>query len=75
MGPDRKPVLNSEQQNAVYCTENTVVAAGAGSGKTMVLASRYSWLVTEKKIRVPEILTLTFTKKPPHRCIGVSILS
>jgi len=63
MEPDKKPVLNSEQQNAVYCTENTVVAAGAGSGKTMVLASRYSWLVTEKKIRVPEILTLTFTKK------------
>ena len=63
MGPDRKPILNSEQQSAVYCTENTVVAAGAGSGKTMVLASRYSWLITEKKIRVPEILTLTFTKK------------
>ena len=63
MEPDRKPVLNSEQRNAAYCTENTVVAAGAGSGKTMVLASRYSWLITEKKIRVPEILTLTFTKK------------
>ena len=63
MGSDRKPVLNDEQQNAVYCTENTVVAAGAGSGKTMVLAARYSWLVTERKIRVPEILTLTFTKK------------
>ena len=63
MGPDKKLVLNSEQRDAVYCTENTVVAAGAGSGKTMVLASRYSWLVTEKKVRVPEILTLTFTKK------------
>ena len=63
MEPDKKLVLNSEQQNAVYCTENTVVAAGAGSGKTMVLANRYSWLITEKKFRVPEILTLTFTKK------------
>jgi len=63
MVSDVKPVLNSEQQTAAYCTENTVVAAGAGSGKTMVLATRYAWLVTEKKIRVPEILTLTFTKK------------
>jgi len=63
MEPSKRPVLNSEQQNAVYCTENTVVAAGAGSGKTMVLASRYSWLVIEKKIRIKEILTLTFTKK------------
>jgi len=63
MKSDTKPVLNSEQENAVYCTKNTVVAAGAGSGKTMVLANRYSWLVTEQRLRVPEILTLTFTKK------------
>jgi len=63
MKPDTKPVLNSEQEDAVYCARNAVVAAGAGSGKTMVLANRYSWLVIEKKFRVPEILTLTFTKK------------
>jgi ATP-dependent helicase/nuclease subunit A len=55
--------LNDEQQAAAYCTRNAVIAAGAGSGKTMVLASRFAWLVTEKKIRVREILTLTFTKK------------
>jgi ATP-dependent helicase/nuclease subunit A len=29
----------------------------------MVLASRFAWLVTEKKYRVREILTLTFTRK------------
>ncbi|MDR2476247.1 MAG: UvrD-helicase domain-containing protein [Treponema sp.] len=57
------PELNGEQQAAAYCTENAVVAAGAGSGKTMVLASRFAWLVTEKDCRVNEILTLTFTKK------------
>jgi len=55
--------LNDEQQAAAYCDENAVVAAGAGSGKTMVLASRFAWLVTERKCRVREILTLTFTKK------------
>ena len=55
--------LNDEQRAAAYCDENAVVAAGAGSGKTMVLASRFAWLVTERKCRVREILTLTFTRK------------
>jgi ATP-dependent helicase/nuclease subunit A len=64
MEPEQKKlVLNDEQRNAVYCTDNAVIAAGAGSGKTMVLASRFAWLVTEKKYRVREILTLTFTRK------------
>ena len=58
-----KPILNDEQREAAFCTGNAVVAAGAGSGKTMVLASRFAWLITEKKYRVREILTLTFTRK------------
>ena len=58
-----KNELNKEQEAAAYCTANAVIAAGAGSGKTTVLASRYVWLVTERKYRVREILTLTFTKK------------
>ncbi|MCL2126970.1 MAG: UvrD-helicase domain-containing protein, partial [Treponema sp.] len=60
---NQKAVLNGEQRRAAFCAKNAVIAAGAGSGKTMVLASRYAWLVTEKKYRVREILTLTFTKK------------
>jgi len=64
MEPSKDKInLNSEQQAAAYCDENAVVAAGAGSGKTMVLASRFAWLVTERKCRVREILTLTFTRK------------
>jgi ATP-dependent helicase/nuclease subunit A len=64
MDPNKEKVtLNNEQQAAAYCDENAVVAAGAGSGKTMVLASRFAWLVTERKCRVREILTLTFTRK------------
>ncbi|MDR2479780.1 MAG: UvrD-helicase domain-containing protein [Treponema sp.] len=55
--------LNSEQREAAFCTENAVVAAGAGSGKTMVLANRFAWLVTGKNCSVEEILTLTFTRK------------
>jgi ATP-dependent helicase/nuclease subunit A len=55
--------LNEEQKKAAFCTENAVVAAGAGSGKTMVLANRFAWLLTEKDYKVDEILTLTFTKK------------
>ena len=58
-----RPQLNNEQQAAAFCTENAVVAAGAGSGKTMVLANRFAWLLTEKDYKVDEILTLTFTKK------------
>ena len=55
--------LNSEQREAAFCTENAVVAAGAGSGKTMVLANRFAWLVTGRNCSVDEILTLTFTRK------------
>ncbi|MCL2879329.1 MAG: UvrD-helicase domain-containing protein [Treponema sp.] len=58
-----KIILTAEQQAAAFCGKNAVVAAGAGSGKTMVLARRYVWLITEKKLRTPEILCLTFTNK------------
>ena len=55
--------LDAEQEKAVTLETNGVVAAGAGSGKTKVLASRYVWLVTKKNLGPEEILTLTFTNK------------
>ena len=55
--------LNEEQKKAAFCSDNAVVSAGAGSGKTLVLANRFVWLLTEKNYKVDEILTLTFTKK------------
>ena len=55
--------LNDEQTEAVKVMNNAVVAAGAGSGKTRVLARRYAYLVVEKNLKVDQILTLTFTKK------------
>ncbi|WP_407428458.1 UvrD-helicase domain-containing protein [Treponema sp.] len=55
--------LNDEQLKAVKETKNVVVSAGAGSGKTTVLASRYAYLVEAKNVPCEKILTLTFTKK------------
>lgn len=55
--------LNEDQKKAVKVDTNTVVAAGAGSGKTKVLASRYVYLITEKNYQVENILALTFTDK------------
>lgn len=56
-------LLDDAQQNVCFETKNSVVAAGAGSGKTQVLATRFAWLVISKKVRASEILTLTFTNK------------
>jgi ATP-dependent helicase/nuclease subunit A len=55
--------LDGDQKRAATAASNAVIAAGAGSGKTKVLASRYAWLVMERGYRVEEILTLTFTNK------------
>ncbi|MDR1429078.1 MAG: UvrD-helicase domain-containing protein [Spirochaetaceae bacterium] len=55
--------LNGEQRDAARAGQNAVIAAGAGSGKTRVLAARYAWLVMEKGYRPEEILALTFTNK------------
>jgi DNA helicase-2/ATP-dependent DNA helicase PcrA len=56
--------LNPEQQQAVIHNENpAVVLAGAGSGKTTVLTTRVSWLISEKNISPFKILVVTFTNK------------
>ena len=40
-----------------------VVVAGAGSGKTTVMAARVVWLVATGRVRTDEVLGLTFTNK------------
>ena len=54
--------LDEFQRAAVSIRDNAVVAAGAGSGKTTVLAQRYLELVKEGA-EIGSILTLTFTRK------------
>lgn len=62
-GSAKSPKLNEQQQLAVKTVANTVTAAGAGSGKTFVLARRFAYLVCVHGYKVSQILTLTFTRK------------
>ncbi len=56
--------LNDKQKEAVTATEGYLrVIAGAGSGKTKLLVSRYAYLVTEYGIDTANILCVTFTNK------------
>lgn len=55
--------LDEDQKKAVFSEENTVVSAGAGSGKTRVLAYRYFRLVASGQAQPENILTITFTRK------------
>jgi len=56
--------LNERQSSAVTAPlGNTLVLAGAGSGKTRVLVSRIAWLVDVEHISPHAILAVTFTNK------------
>ena len=62
--------FNEDQKLAIKSNKNTVVSAGAGSGKTKTLSTRYVRLIIEDKMKVEEILALTFTKKAAVEMYG-----
>ncbi|MBI3283092.1 UvrD-helicase domain-containing protein [Candidatus Curtissbacteria bacterium] len=56
--------LNSEQREAATTTEGPLlIIAGAGTGKTAVIARRIAYIIEKKLAKPSEILALTFTDK------------
>ncbi|MDV4150932.1 ATP-dependent helicase [Clostridium sp. AL.422] len=55
--------LDRYQKEAVYINEkNVLVVAAPGSGKTTVIINRVNYLVNELKIKVGNIIVITFTR-------------
>jgi DNA helicase-2/ATP-dependent DNA helicase PcrA len=56
--------LNKEQQQAVTAPlQNSLILAGAGSGKTRVLVNRIAWLVEQDYLNLSQVMAVTFTNK------------
>jgi len=64
---DEKYIFNSieldyNQKEAIFSDEiNTLILAGAGSGKTLTIEAKINYLIENKKIKENEILCISFT--------------
>ena len=64
MNPEYLNTLNPMQRQAVELgSVNSLILAGAGSGKTKVLTTRIAWLLTQQLAWPSQILAVTFTNK------------
>ena len=65
-------VAFTDEQLAAACAplEPAVVIAGAGSGKTTVMAARVVWLVVSGQVAPEQVLGLTFTNKAAAELAG-----
>ena len=55
--------LTPEQKQAAHANTSVVVTAGAGTGKTHMLAERYLYYLQERNLSPLEIVAVTFTEK------------
>ncbi|PIE32740.1 hypothetical protein CSA56_14225 [candidate division KSB3 bacterium] len=68
--PNKAPGLNTEQQEAVVCTEHSlIIAAGPGTGKTLTLTRRIAHLLKKKSVPPVQILAITFTNKAAEEMV------
>ncbi|MDA3838501.1 MAG: UvrD-helicase domain-containing protein, partial [Candidatus Delongbacteria bacterium] len=56
-------MFSGEKDKAIKASENVIIAAGAGAGKTEVLSSKYVHLLVYEDIDIENIVCITFTKK------------
>ncbi len=63
--------FSDEQLDAITAPLSpAVIIAGAGTGKTTVMAARVVWLVATGQVRPQEVLGLTFTRKAAGELAG-----
>lgn len=66
-----KVPFSDEQLEAITAPLSpAVIIAGAGTGKTTVMAARVVWLVGTGQVRPEEVLGLTFTRKAAQELAG-----
>ena len=63
--------LTANQQAALDYSQNILVEAGAGSGKTTLFVKRYCQILEDNDDITPkELLALTFTNKAAGECVS-----